>query len=208
MTEAEWKQAYQTAWGIYYTDEHFETIIRRAYACGINLRSLMPVLFWFSSAVPVEGVHPLQWGIFRIKYRHDRRAGLPLESPLVFYGRYAADIARKLTLAARRWRHLKKIVRKVEADPNAKLYMDEALTAVIDEDAEHMELYTQNEAARVAVERERRVAAKTVNGNGAKAPALAAQRANGHNGNGHDADHHEADMPPAGEASEPISPLV
>ena len=129
MTEAEWKEAYQTAWGIYYTDEHFETIIRRAYACGINLRSLMPVLFWFSSAVPVEGVHPLQWGIFRIKYRHDRRAGLPLESPIVFYGRYAADIARKLTLVARRWRHLKQIVRKVEADPNAKLYMDEALTA-------------------------------------------------------------------------------
>ena len=184
MTEAEWKQAYQTAWGIYYTDEHFETIIRRAHVCGINLRSLMPVLFWFSSAVPIEGVHPLQWGIFRIKYRHDRRAGLPLESPFVFYSQYAADIARKVLLAAKRWRHLKRIVRKVEADPRTKLYKDEALTPVIDEDSEHMELYTQNEAARVAVEREWRVAAKAPNGNGAKAPALAAQRANGHNGNG------------------------
>ena len=210
MTEAEWKEAYQTAWGIYYTDEHFETIIRRAYACGINLRSLMPVLFWFSSAVPVEGVHPLQWGIFRVKYRHDRRAGLPLESPIVFYGRYAADIARKLTLVARRWWHLKQIVRGVEADPNAKLYKDEALTPVIDEDADHMGLYTQNEAARVAVERERRVAAKSVNGNGGKAPALAALRANGHQGNGHDADHlaHDAEHHHTDEPNEPISPLV
>ena len=210
MTKAEWKEAYQTAWGIYYTDEHFETIIRRAYACGINLRSLMPVLFWFSSAVPVEGVHPLQWGIFRIKYRHDRRAGLPLESPIVFYSRYAADIARKLTLVARRWWHLKKIVRKVEADPNAKLYKDEALTPVIDEDSEHMGLYTQNEAARVAVERERRVAAKSVNGNGGKAPALAALRANGHQGNGHNAGHlaHDAEHHHADEPNEPISPLV
>ena len=42
--------------------------------------------------------------------------------------------------------------------PNAKLYMDEALTPVAEEDSEHMELYTQNEAARAAVERERRVA--------------------------------------------------
>ena len=210
MTEAEWKQAYQTAWGIYYTDEHFETIIRRAHVCGISLRSLMPVLFWFSSAVPIEGVHPLQWGIFRIKYRHDRRAGLPLESPFVFYSQYAADIARKVLLAAKRWRHLKKIVRKVEADPRTKLYKDEALTPVLDEDSEHMELYTQNEAARVAVEREWRVAAKTPNGNGAKAVALAAQRANGHNGNGngHDVEHLDVDVPRADEPSEPISPLV
>jgi len=207
MTEAEWTEAYRTAWGIYYTDEHFETIIRRAYASGINLRSLMPVLFWFSSAVPVEGVHPLQWGIFRIKYRHDRRAGLPLESPFVFYGRYAADIARKLVLVAKRWRHLKRIVRKVEADPHAKLYKDEALTPVVDEDAEHMELYTQNEAARTAVERERRVAAKTGNGNGGKVPVPAGLRTNGHQGNGHDAGLQDAELH-INEQNEPASPLV
>jgi radical SAM superfamily enzyme YgiQ (UPF0313 family) len=208
MTEAEWKEAYRTAWGHYYTDEHLETIVRRAYASGINIRSLMPVLFWFSSAVPVEGLHPLQWGIFRIKYRHDRRSGLPLESPIVFYGRYAADIARKLLVVAKRWRHLKRIVRKVEADPHAKLYMDEALTAVVDEDSEHMELYTQNEAARVAVERERRVAAKNGNGHAlAKAALPGAQRANGHHVNGHDAPAPDAGHPPS-EPIEPISPLV
>jgi hypothetical protein len=58
----------------------------------------------------------------------------------------------------KRWRHLKQIVLKVEADPLAKLYTDEALTPVAKEDAAHMELYTQNEAARAAVEREHRVA--------------------------------------------------
>ena len=106
----------------------------------------------------------------------------------MFYGRYAADIARKVALVARRWWHLKRIVRKVEADPNAKLYRDEALTPVTEEDSEHMELYTQNEAARVAVERERRVAGKSANGNGGKAEALG-RAGNGHQANGHDADH-------------------
>jgi hypothetical protein len=207
MTETEWKEAYRTAWGHYYTDEHLETIVRRAYASGINVRSLMPVLFWFSSAVPVEGLHPLQWGIFRVKYRHDRRSGLPLESPLVFYSRYAADIVRKVVLVARRWWHLKSIVRSVEADPHARHYRDEALTPVAEEDADHMELYTQNDAARTAVERERRVAAKATNGNGAKAPALAAKGANGHHGNGHDAGHPDTG-PKIAEQSEPISPLV
>jgi hypothetical protein len=98
-------------------------------------------------------------------------------------------------------------VRKVEADPHAKLYKDEALTPVIDEDAEHMELYTQNEAARTAVERERRVAAKTGNGNGGKVPVPAGLRTNGHQGNGHDAGLQDAELH-INEQNEPASPLV
>jgi hypothetical protein len=171
MTREEWQGAYRSAWENFYTPEHLETLVRRAYVNGIKISSLMPVLFWFSSAVPVENLHPLQWGIFRLKRRRDRRSGLPLESPIVFYGRYAAEIARKAGQLAKRWLHLKSIVRKIETDPHAKLYMDAALTPVAEEDSEHMELYTQNDAARVAVERERRVAGH--------------HHANGHPGNGH-----------------------
>jgi len=86
--------------------------------------------------------------------------------------------------------------------------MDEALTAVADEDADHMELYTQNDAARVAVERERRVAGHNGNGHGGKAPVPTAARANGHQGNGHDADHHDAGRHLIDEQNEPLSPLV
>jgi Radical SAM superfamily len=189
MTKDEWQDAYRTAWDIFYTDEHLETIMRRAAATGINIRSLMPVLMWFSSAVLIENLHPLQWGIFRVKYRKDRRSTFPLEPRLSFYARHARETAEKAVKLVRRWRHLKRIVAKIEADPRAALYMDGSLTPVTDEDAEHMDLYTQNEAARVAVERERRVAGV---------------RPNGHNGNGHDDarhqapghthDHHETDV--------------
>jgi len=180
MSKEEWENAYQTAWDFYYTDEHLETIVRRAYATGINLKSLRVVLFWFSGAVPTEGVHPLQWGIFRIKHRTDRRSGLPIENPIVFYSKYAADIARKVFMAGKRWRHLTRLINKVQSDPTAKFHMDNALTPVADEDAEHMGLYTQNEAARVAVERELRVAGVKPKGgapkggksNGAGQPAL------------------------------------
>ena len=165
MTAEEWSGIYQEAWGIYYTPEHIETIVRRAYACGINLRSLRTVLFWFSSAVPVEGLHPLQWGIFRIKHRGDRRSDLPIESPVAFYAKYAADIARKAFALQKRWRHISRIMRKIEADPHARYYMDGALTAEADDDTDHMDLYTQNDAARVAVERELRVAGRPPHGN-------------------------------------------
>jgi len=144
--------------------------------------------------VPIEGLHPLQWGIFRIKHRTDRRSGLPIEPIIPFYARYAADIARKAVMAAKRWRYLTKIIRKVEADPAAKFYKDEALTAVIDEDAEHMGLYTQNEAARVAVEREHRVAGVKPKQNGNGQPALTMSgNGNGHATNGHNDVHEHAE---------------
>ncbi len=194
MSKDEWQEAYRTAWEIFYSHEHLETVLRRAYACGINIRSLMPVLFIFSSAVAVENLHPLQWGIFRIKHRRDRRSGLPIESPITFYARYAANIAWKAAVLAKRWRALKRIVKKIEADPKAKFYTDEAMTPVAEEDSEHMELYTQNEAARVAVERERRVAGVTApkaSGNGAAvliANGRATNGASAHgNGNGNGA---------------------
>ena len=49
MSKEEWQSAYRSAWDVFYTDEHLETIMRRAHATGINIRSLMPVLMWFSS---------------------------------------------------------------------------------------------------------------------------------------------------------------
>jgi hypothetical protein len=154
--------------------------------------------------VPVENLHPLQWGIFRIKRRTDRRSGLPLESPIPFYARYAAEVARKAALLGRRWWGLKRIVRRIEADPNAKAYMDGALTPVAEEDAEHMEIYTQNEAARVAVERERRVAAKPGSVHAAHAGNGNGRNGNGHGGNGHDHAHHSHEHDePRPEASPP-----
>ena len=193
MTREEWQSAYRSAWDIFYTDEHLETIMRRAHATGINIRSLMPVLMWFSSAVKIEELHPLQWGIFRVKHRKDRRPGLPIESPLSFYAGYAAETARKAVKLVRRWRHLKSIVAKIEADPHAKSYQDDALIPVGEEDAEHMELYTQSETVRAAVQHERRVAGGPANGHQPKVHA-----GNGHAGNGHkdsglgDAAHHDA----------------
>ena len=86
---------------------------------------------------------------------------------------------------------LKRIVRKIEADPHAKLYMDEALTPVAEEDSEHMELYTQNEAARSAVERELRVADHKTIGEGAHAHENG--HANGrHAGSGNATSRHRA----------------
>lgn len=48
-----------------------------------------------------EGMHPLEGGAFRLKFRCDRRSGLPLENRFVFYPRYWGGIVLKA------WRYLR-----------------------------------------------------------------------------------------------------
>jgi hypothetical protein len=52
-------------------------------------------MLWFKLMTMFEAVHPLEGGAFLRKSRHDRRHGLPLESPFVFYPRYIGETVGK-----------------------------------------------------------------------------------------------------------------
>ena len=81
------------AWDAYYTPEHVETVIRRAARLGLRAPNKMKwMMLSFHASATIEGIHPLDSGLFRRKYRRDRRAGLPRETPVAFYGRYAWEI--------------------------------------------------------------------------------------------------------------------
>ena len=82
MSKAEWEGVYRQAWETYYTPEHMETIMRRAYATGISPGKMMFLLIWFYGCVTIEKIHPLEGGYLRRKVRRDRRPGLPIENPL------------------------------------------------------------------------------------------------------------------------------
>jgi hypothetical protein len=170
MGRLEWQQAYRAAWERFYTAEHLETILRRAHASGIDIRSLCRVLLWFSSAVPLENVHPLQAGIIRLKKRSERRSGMPLEPRLAFYARFAQESVRKHMALYRRWRMLERVRRRVEAEDPNRVYMDRALQPDASESDRDWRLYTQTKAAESAFDRERRVAGKKVKSNSAATP--------------------------------------
>ncbi len=127
MSKETWTQVYRDAWSRYYTDAHVETILRRAVASGLSPKKIVDALTVFSGATWIEGVHPLQFGFVRRKIRTQRRHGLRLESPLVFYPRRAVEFA----TAALRWirlmRRYRMIMRKVVADAASRTYTDEAL---------------------------------------------------------------------------------
>ena len=127
MSQAEWEQIYRDAWKIYYTDAHVETILRRAIATGLKPRRVADALVAFAGAMEIEGVHPLQLGLFRRKIRTQRRSELPRESPLVFYPRWWVDG----TVAAVRWVALllryRRILARAKNAPDARRYTDAAL---------------------------------------------------------------------------------
>jgi hypothetical protein len=129
MSAAAWQQVYRDAWRRYYSDEHVETILRRGVRDGFNTKKLAYMLTAFAGSVRIEGVHPLQVGLFRRKRRGERRPELPTENPLSFYPRRAVEAA----ASAGRWSRLAWryywLERRAASDPTAVHYLDDALCA-------------------------------------------------------------------------------
>jgi hypothetical protein len=151
MSAGEWRRTYREAWAAFYTPEHVETLMRRALACGIRARKIMMLCLWFYGSIAIESVHPLQAGLFRRKYRRDRRPGLPLESPFTFYPRYAWEILSKTMRLLALGRTYRRVRRRVEADPAGADYRDLALTPVTEAEIDDLEIFRATDSARQAV---------------------------------------------------------
>jgi radical SAM superfamily enzyme YgiQ (UPF0313 family) len=128
MSYEEFLRTYQQAWEAFYTLDHVETIIRRAAACGIKARKVMKLALYFYGMQRIEGIHPLQGGLFRRKFRKDRRPGFPIASPMVFYPRYLWETIIRSVRLFTLFRRYKRILARVEATPAKHTYMDVALT--------------------------------------------------------------------------------
>ena len=152
MSKQEWEKLYSDAWKIYYTPEHIATILRRSRASGINIFRLAQIILWFSSSVAIESVHPLQGGIFRMKTRYERRSSMPVESIWAFFPKRVAEIFVKTArILAHGW-SIYRTYRRVAAEPNGMNYTDLAMTPVVEDETDRLEMFTQNDAARHAVD--------------------------------------------------------
>lgn len=111
----------------------------------------MVKLFVFYACQLIENVHPLDAGVLRRKYRHDRRPGLPIESPFVFYLRYALETVRKVSRLLWIFWRFHRIRRRVEKERDPASYRDIATTPVTPEELATLELYHATPAAETAV---------------------------------------------------------
>ena len=164
MSKAEWEAIHQEAWSLYYTPEHMKTLLRRAAATGVPMGSLVKILVTFAMMVPLEKVHPLQAGIFRLKRPSERRPGLPLESAFVFWPRYVWDTLRKHVVLAGTIGRLVLTKLAIDRDPHARSYMDEALAPVHEDGDVRLDLLTKTTGATAALAHIKKVALLTAAG--------------------------------------------
>lgn len=156
MSRADWERAYRAAWDSYYSPEHAETLMLRARADRLPLGKIVGTMTWFHGSVLFEGVHPLESGFFRLKYRRDRRPGMPIEPALTFYPKYAAELLGKTWALFKLYNGYRKIRRRIEADPETLTYTDMALSPVTEGEVHELDLYRTTDAARAAVARSER----------------------------------------------------
>jgi radical SAM superfamily enzyme YgiQ (UPF0313 family) len=115
MTREEWEGVFRKAWDIFYSPKHVEKVLRRANRDGISPSRLIWRLLTCQFGIKYENAHPFQCGAFRKKVRCQRRWGMPLENPLLFYSRRIWEIGKTtLLLSIYTWRleRLKKSIKK------------------------------------------------------------------------------------------------
>jgi radical SAM superfamily enzyme YgiQ (UPF0313 family) len=156
MTNEEWMGAYHQAWKTYYTEEHAETVMRRARQWGFDTNKIKWMMLSFFGAASVEKIHPMDSGIFRRKYRGDRRPGRPRENPFVFYPRYWWEIAGKAVGFLSIYRRFERARKRVMKGAPAPIGNDVAMMPVDAQELDRLELFTNTTAARTAVTKAKR----------------------------------------------------
>jgi len=164
MSADEWNRVYRLAWQRYYTIEHIGTVLRRVASTGANASNALFLITWFKGAIDLENIHPLESGFLRMKFRTDRRPGLPIEPIQTFYPRYWFETAVKLVRWATLYLQLRMLYLRIrramprkQAGVLRKLaYSDLAMTPVSEQEVETHELFG-TAAAKAYVDHERRL---------------------------------------------------
>ena len=113
MSREEWEGAYRLAWETYYSDEHVERVLRRAAATKVSVGKTLFVLNWFIGSIRIEGIHPLEAGFVRLKFRRDRRPGFPIEPALTFYPRFLVETVSKQVRWLWLWGRMRRLYKSI-----------------------------------------------------------------------------------------------
>jgi len=157
MSDREWEEAYRAAWNAFYTPEHVRTILRRTAAHPLGRpETTLSTILWFLLMILYEGVHPLEGGAVRLKFRRDRRHGLPVENPFVFYPRYAREMLKKMWGYWSVYRRAKKTMQEVLTAPDRWTYSDLAIAPPRADEFDTLDLYHVTSGGEEALARKRR----------------------------------------------------
>ena len=157
MSDVEWEDAYRSAWAAFYTPEHVHTILRRSAACKLGRPgTTLKTILWFYLMILFEGVHPLEGGAFRLKFRRDRRFGENIESPLIFYPRYGWETLKKVWGYLRTYRQLRAALNEALTAHDRWTYSDIAIAPPQQDEFDRLSLYHETTGGEAALARKHR----------------------------------------------------
>jgi len=151
MSRDEWQAIYDKAWHIYYTWDHIEVLLKRALVSGISLARLADMIFQFYGSYVHEKLHPLQTGLIRRKVRTQRRLGMPRVNPLLFYPARLREILTTYIPGLRFQSKLHKMRKRIQRDPEAKLYSDLAIAPLQEMEQDNLQMFQSRESGRAAL---------------------------------------------------------
>jgi hypothetical protein len=157
MSDVEWEEAYRLAWDTFYTPEHIATIVRRTCASQVGRpRTTLTTILWFYLMIRYEGVHPLEGGAVRLKFRRDRRSGMPIENPLVFYSRLVREASMKAAGYLSVYLRAKRMLEAALKSPDRWTYSDLAIAPPREDEFDQLDLYHATTGGEEALARKRR----------------------------------------------------
>jgi hypothetical protein len=155
MSDEEWDKVYAEVWHRFYSFDHIETIFKRMKALRSNKRlTTLHRLLWYRDFHRLYRCHPLEGGLGRLKFRRDRRPGMKLENPLLFYPKFWASEVRNIGAMMWTYRRMKKMLDAIWHDPASASYTDIAITAP-GEDELSLGIY-QTRGTAEAIEKQKR----------------------------------------------------
>jgi hypothetical protein len=157
MSDEEWDETYRAAWRSYYAPEHIRTVLRRAAAHPKGrAKTVLSTLLWFTLMARFEGVHPLEGGALRQKYRRDRRLGMRHESIPVFYARYLGETLSKVWRYWRVYREARGVLNQVLRAPDRWTYQDLAIMPPDTAEEDELGLYHATRGGEEALAKQQR----------------------------------------------------
>ena len=113
----------------------------------------MSTILWFYLMILFEGVHPLEGGALRLKSWRDRRSGMKLENPLLFFVRYWGGTALKAWGYFRIYRRCKVMLDTALKAPDRWTYSDLAIAPPDADEFDALDLYHATTGGEAALKR-------------------------------------------------------
>ncbi|MBF0447443.1 MAG: radical SAM protein [Magnetococcales bacterium] len=92
MSKEVWEQLYIKSWKWLFSSRYIRRVFQRAILFKLPVNEIFGLQLLFSGSIPLEGISPLEGGIWRHKVRTDRRPSHSIETIWRFYPKRLREI--------------------------------------------------------------------------------------------------------------------